>query len=90
MAIPILFALSLVNIELKNANATRTNLNMQLITSITTPTLSGALSKSEIPAPVKKAKTIDNESPRNRLSQIFLRLMGWLNKSSINSVLLYK
>lgn len=81
MAIPIPFALSLVSIELKNAKATKTNVIRQPMTSIIMPTLSGALIKSGIPAPIKKAKTIANESPRKRLNQILLRLMGWLNKS---------
>ena len=73
MAIPIPFALSLVSIELKNAKATKTNVIIQPMTSIIIPMLSGALINSGIPAPIKKAKTIANESPKNRLSQIFLR-----------------
>ena len=90
MAIPIPFALSLVRIELRNARATKTNEIRQPIISIIIPTLLGALIKSGIPAPIKKANTIDKETPRNKLSQIFLRLIGWLNSSSINSELLYK
>ncbi len=90
MEMPIPLALSRVRIELKNAKATKIKEIKQPTTSIIIPTLSGALTKSGIPAPIKKAATIDNDNPKNKLSQIFLRFMGWLNKSSINSALLYK
>ena len=90
MDIPMPFALSLVMIELKKANATKMTEIRQPTRIIIKPTVSGAFTKSGIPAPTKKAKTIDSESPRNKLSHIFFRLMGWLNNNSINSELLYR
>ncbi|CAM3284553.1 hypothetical protein FLLO111716_00915 [Flavobacterium longum] len=90
MAMPIPFALSLVIIELKNAKAVKITVIKQPLISIIMPMLSGALINSGIPAPTKKAKIIEKERPRNKLIQIFPRLMGWLNSSSINSALLYK
>ena len=90
MAIPIPFALSLVIIELKNAKAVKIIVIKQPLMSIMKPMLSGELINNGIPAPTKNAKIIDSESPRNKLIQIFPRLMGWLNSSSINSALLYK
>ena len=90
MEIPIPLALSLVRIELKNAKATNITEIKEPTKIIIIPTLSGALIKRGIPAPIKKAATIDNDNPRNKLNQIFFRFTGWLNKSSINSELLYK
>jgi hypothetical protein len=90
MAIPIPLALSLVKIELKNAKAVKIIEIKQPIAIIINPTPFGELIKSGIPAPTKNAKTIDKERPKNKLIHIFFRLIGWLNKSSMNSALLYK
>ena len=90
MAIPIPFDLSLVRIELKKANATKTSEIKQPTVSIINPTESAAYTNNGIPAPIKKAKIIDQDNPRNKLNHIFFRLIGWLNRSSINSELLYK
>ena len=76
MAIPIPFALSRVKMELKNARAVKIAVIKQPLMSIITPTLSGELINKGIPAPTKKASIMEKQSPRNKLIQIFFRLMG--------------
>ncbi len=76
MEIPIPLALSRVKIELKNANATKIIVIKDPMIIIINPTLSGELSNNGIPAPIKKANTIENDNPRNKLDQIFRRFTG--------------
>ena len=76
MASPIPFALSRVRIELKKAKATKIIEIKQPLSNIINPMLSGELINNGIPAPIKKAKTIADESPINKLSQIFLLFIG--------------
>lgn len=76
MAKPIPFALSRVKIELKNANATKMTEIKQPLSNIIKPILSGELTNNGIPAPIKNAKTIAVDNPKNKLNQIFLLLMG--------------
>ena len=90
IAMPIPFALSLVTIALRKANATKIRDIKQPIRIIIIPILSGEKISKGMPAPTKKASTIDKDKPKNKLSHIFLLFIGWLNKSSINSELLYK
>ena len=90
MAIPIPLALSLLTMALKKAKATNITDIKQPMVIIMSPTLSGELTNNGIPAPTKNAKTMDSESPKNKLNHIFFRWIGWLNKSSTNSELLYK
>ena len=76
IAKPIPFALSRVKIELKKAKATKIMEIKQPLSNIIMPTLSGELTNNGIPAPIKKAKTIAVDNPKNKLNQIFLLFMG--------------
>jgi hypothetical protein len=48
----------------------------QPLSNIIKPILSGEFTNNGIPAPIKNAKTIAVDNPKNKLSQIFLLLMG--------------
>ena len=76
IAKPIPFALSRVKIELKKAKATKIMEIRHPLSNIIKPILSGELISNGIPAPIKNAKTIAVDNPKNKLNQIFLLLMG--------------
>jgi hypothetical protein len=76
MANPIPFALSRVRMEHKKANAINTTEIKHPTKIIINPTAFGALINNGIPAPIKKAKTIEALKPKNKLCQILFRLIG--------------
>jgi hypothetical protein len=76
MAIPIPLALSRVIIELKKAKATKITEIKLPTTTIIKPMLSGAFINNGIPAPTPKAKIIEMDNPKNKLSHILIRFIG--------------
>lgn len=88
METPIPFALSLLNIPLKNATATKITDNREPETIIIKAVPASAKINNGIPAPIIKETTMLTDIPKNKAFQITLRFTGWLTSSSINSLLL--
>ena len=74
----IFVALAFLSSILTRDKAKATNIMeiKQPLSNIIKPILSGELTNNGIPAPIKNAKTIADDNPKNKLNQIFLLLMG--------------
>lgn len=84
MAIPIPFALSLLEMAANIANETKTNVNKTPAIINEEPVAMEEYNKIGTPQPKRNAIICDKESPRKIPIQILALGIGWLESNSIN------